>query len=74
MSIFQKAKMILIDGPLKLIGYLKARLLEQSTWLSISAGIAAASALSPPWSFASIGVAVIVALLPTTKKKKGDCE
>ena len=50
---------------LKLISYLKARLNERSTFAAIGAGVTGAAALSPPWSYAFIGVAVLGALVPT---------
>lgn len=44
--------------------YLRKRLNERSTWLLIGAGVTAASALPAPWSFASMAVAVVAALVP----------
>jgi len=47
-----------------MIAFIKARLSERSTWLLIGTGVAAASALPAPWSYVSVGVAVIAALVP----------
>jgi hypothetical protein len=51
---------------IKLLAYIKARLAEKSTWSAISVGLVGAAALSPPWSFAFVAVAVIGAIVPTT--------
>ena len=67
MTIVTTFKHYLIDNPIWLIRYVKARLLEKSTWLGISAGVSAAALLSPPWSYVTISVAVIMAILPSSK-------
>lgn len=51
---------------MKVLEYLKARLGERSTWASIGVGVTAAAALTAPWSYAFIAVAVIGALVPTS--------
>ena len=66
MTIVTTLKHYIIDNPVWLIRYVKARLLEKSTWLGISAGVAAAAALSPPWSYVTIAIAAIMAILPTS--------
>lgn len=52
---------------MKAITYLKARLLEQSTWASIGIAIAGAAALAAPYSYLAIAVGVMGTLVPTTK-------
>lgn len=47
-----------------MIQFLRTRLNERSTWLLIGTGLAAASALPAPWSYASAAVGVIAALVP----------
>lgn len=47
-----------------MIGFVKARLSERSTWLLIGAGVTAASTLPEPWSYVSMAVGVIAALVP----------
>lgn len=47
------------------IAYLMRRLGERATWLAIGAAIPAAALLASPWSYASIAVAAVVALLPS---------
>lgn len=47
-----------------MIQFIKSRLNERSTWLLIGTGIAAASALPAPWSYMSMAVGVIAALVP----------
>ena len=47
-----------------MIAYLKARLNERSTWLLIGTSATAASALPAPWSYVSIALAVVAALVP----------
>lgn len=49
--------------------YLKERMGEKSTYAGFLTAIAGASALSPPWSYASIVVGVVMVLVPT---KGGD--
>lgn len=66
MKIIPTLKHYIIDNPVWLIRYIKARLLEKSTWVGISGGVAAAAALSPPWSFVTIAIAAIMAILPTS--------
>ena len=51
---------------MKILGYIKARLNERSTWGSIGIGVAGAAALSTPWSYIFIAVAVIGAIIPTS--------
>lgn len=47
-----------------MLTYLKARLLERSTWMDIGAGIGAAAALPAPWSFVGFAVCVVKAMIP----------
>ena len=46
-----------------MIGFIKARLSERSTWLLIGAGVTAASALPEPWSYVSMAVGAIAAMI-----------
>jgi hypothetical protein len=48
-----------------MVGYLRRRLLEKGTWLALGSAFVAANELKPPYAAASIGVALIIALLPT---------
>ena len=57
---------------LKLVSYLKARLGEKSTWVTIGIGVTGAAALVVPWSYIFIAVAVIGALVPTATKENTD--
>jgi len=50
----------------KILSYIKARLGERSTWLSIGVGITGAAALSAPWSYAFVAVAVVGSIVPTS--------
>ena len=56
---------------MKLLSYLKARLNERSSWVAISAAIAAASALPFQWDIASAIVGVMAVLVPDGEVKKG---
>jgi hypothetical protein len=47
-----------------MLSFIKARLSERSTWLLIGTSVAAASALVAPWSYVSIAVGTIAALIP----------
>jgi hypothetical protein len=47
-----------------MLTFLRNRLNERSTWMLISAGIAAAAPLTAPWSYVAFGVGVIAALVP----------
>lgn len=67
MKILTTLKHYLLEVPVAVVGYVKARLLEKSTWLGISAGVTAAAALTPPYSYMVIGIAVVMAILPTSK-------
>jgi hypothetical protein len=51
---------------LSTLKYLKSRLEERSTWAAIGVGVTAAAALSAPWSYIFISVAVIAAIVPTS--------
>ncbi len=57
---------------LKVVSYLKARLGERSTWVSIGVGVTGAAALVIPWNYVFIAVAVIGALVPTSSKEDTD--
>lgn len=48
-----------------LVGYVRRRLLEKGTWVSIAGAVVAANELKPPYAAASIAVAAVIALLPT---------
>ena len=50
------------------VHYVRNRLLERSTWLSIGIGVPVAAALAAPWSYVAIAVAAIGALTPDPKK------
>lgn len=52
---------------LKILMYLKARSEERSTWASIGVGVTGAATLPSPWSYVFVAVAVIGALIPTSK-------
>jgi len=47
-----------------MIQFLKARLSERSTWLLIGAGVTTAAYLPAPWSYVSMAVGVVAALIP----------
>jgi len=47
-----------------MIAFIKARLSERSTWLLIGTSVAAASSLVAPWSYVSMAVGVVAALIP----------
>ena len=47
-----------------MIGYLRNRINERSTWLLFGAGVAAASELREPWSYVAVAMSVIAALIP----------
>jgi hypothetical protein len=46
------------------IGFLKTRLGERSTWIAAVAAIGAASAMPEPWSYAAAVLGVLGALVP----------
>ncbi len=50
---------------MKILEYIKARLGERSTWAAIGVGVTGAAALSVPWSYAFVAVAVIGAIVPS---------
>jgi len=47
-----------------MLSFIKARLSERSTWLLIGTSVAAASALIAPWSYVSMAVGAIAAMIP----------
>lgn len=57
---------------LKIVGYLKDRLGEKSTWAAIGIGVTGAASLVIPWSYLFIAVAVVGALVPTSSKDDTD--
>ena len=59
---------------MRLFSYLKARLNERSSWVAISAAIAAASALPFPWDIASAIVGTLAVLVPDGEVKKSKQE
>jgi len=56
--------MLLIQIRLKMLKFIKARLSERSTWLLIGTSVAAASALIAPWSYVSMAVGAVAAMIP----------
>lgn len=48
-----------------MIRYLRKRLGERTTWAAIGVAVPAAAMLASPWSYISIAIAAIVALLPS---------
>lgn len=46
------------------MAYLKRRLIEKSTWISIGAGIPVAAVLPTPWSIVAVVVTAIGVLAP----------
>lgn len=46
------------------ISFIKGRLSEKSTYVFVGAGVAAASALPAPWSYMSMAVSIIAAMVP----------
>lgn len=56
------------DSALHGIGYVKARLAERSTWLAFGAGVGVASALPSPWSYLSLAIGVVAAMVPNDSK------
>lgn len=49
------------------IGYVKARLMEPSTWLLFSAAIGSASVLPAPYSYMSLFCGVVAGMIPNQK-------
>lgn len=49
---------------MKIIRYLKARLLENSTWFGIGVAVTGGSALATPYSWIAIAAGVIAVLVP----------
>lgn len=49
------------------LSYVKTRLGEGSTWVSIGASVAAVSALTPPWSYIGLACGVMAAMVPNRK-------
>jgi len=47
-----------------LLGYVKRRMLEISTWAAIGTALTAANGLKPPYAVASILIAIVMVLLP----------
>lgn len=47
------------------LAYLRARLNERSTWVSVGVGITGAATFESPWSYTFVAVAVIGAIVPT---------
>jgi len=68
---FDPSKLNPIPALFKVLEYIKARLGEKSTYAGILTAIAGASALTPPWSYASMFVGTVMVLIPT---KHGDCD
>lgn len=46
------------------VSFIKGRFSEKSTYVFLGAGVAAASALPSPWSFISMGLSVVAAMVP----------
>lgn len=53
-----------------MIGYLKARMAERTTWAAIGAGATAAATLPWPWNLVSFVAAAIAALVPSKPGKE----
>lgn len=51
-----------------LLAYLKARLLERSSWVGIGAAIAGGSALPAPFNWLAVGAGMIAVLIPASEK------
>ncbi|CAB5162117.1 hypothetical protein UFOVP152_4 [uncultured Caudovirales phage] len=49
-----------------IVGYVKARLAERSTWAAITLAITGGAALSSPYSWLAIAAGVAGALVPTS--------
>jgi hypothetical protein len=49
-----------------MIGYLRRRLEERSTWVALGAAVAGAAALPSPYSWIAIGIGIIGTLLPSS--------
>lgn len=47
-----------------MIGYIKARLSERSTWIGIVAAATGAAALAAPWSYVAMAAGAIAAIIP----------
>jgi len=59
---------------MRVLRFLRVRLNERSTWVSLGAGVTAASVLPPPWSFVLMAIAVIGVVLPdgpVSDRKRG---
>lgn len=52
--------------------YIKTRLKERSTWIAISGAVAAAAALTPPFSHIALIAGVLGALIPDGDIKSSD--
>lgn len=50
------------------LSYLKDRLGEVSTWVSIGATVAAVSTLAAPWSYIGMGCGIMAAMIPNRAK------
>lgn len=50
---------------MKLLGYLKARLRERSSWAGIGAAIVGGSALPAPFNWLAVLAGVVATLVPT---------
>jgi hypothetical protein len=46
------------------LGYIRARLGETSTWVSVGVTVAAVSALPVPWCYVGLGCGVMAAMTP----------
>jgi len=55
---------------MNIVGFIKARLNERSTWAAIGTGVTGAAALAAPWSYVFVAIAVIGTLVPTTGEEK----
>jgi len=50
---------------MRFISYIKKRLAEKGTYVSIGAGVTGAAALSSPWSYVFLAVGILGVLAPT---------
>lgn len=56
---------------MRLINYLRDRMIERTTWASIAAAIVGAAALPLPFSYLMIGVGIVGTLVPSPAPKNG---
>lgn len=52
---------------IKVVGYVKARLNERSTWAAMTAAVTLGAALTAPYSWIAIALGILGAIIPTSK-------